>query len=133
MSALLIAVSMGGAAAAGITGFVGYRLRQKNKNFRYRQSQIQSRIDKTEQKKAQAVRELQLALRGKLSELAFRNGGQGAEYVAQRVAEDVFYEWLNHNFGLFHCAMADSHIRITGVKNGHFQYELPEQLKQYKG
>uniref|UniRef100_A0AAU7PFG2 Uncharacterized protein n=1 Tax=Burkholderia phage vB_BgluM-SURPRISE13 TaxID=3159457 RepID=A0AAU7PFG2_9VIRU len=133
MNALLIAVSMGSAAAAGITGYVVYRMRNKNKNARQKRAQIQRRLDGMERKRKLAVAELNKLLGAKLSDLAYSNGGTGALHAAQQIAEEVFYDWLNHNFGLFYCAMADSHIRITGVRNGFFQYELPDQLKQYKG
>lgn len=133
MSALLIAVSMGSAAAAGFTGYVGYRFRGRDKSLRQKRAQMQKRFDGQERKRKQAVAELNKLLNARLSDLAFSNGGTGATIAAQHLAEEVFYEWLNHNFGLFNCAMADSHIRITGVRNGFFKYELPDQLKQYKG
>jgi len=133
MNALLIAASMGSAVAAGVTGYIVYRVRDKNKHFRQRQTQIKKRLDAADRKRVQAVDELQKLLHARLSDLAFSNGGSGATIVAQKVAEDVFYDWLNHNFGLFYHAVADSHIRITGMKNGFFQYELPEQLNQYRG
>lgn len=132
MNALLIAASMGSAVAAGVTGYIAYRVHDKNKEVRQKQAQIKRRLDAAERKRVQAVDELRKLLHARLADLAFSTGGSGATIVAQKIAEEVFYDWLNHNFGLFYCAVGDSHIRITGMRNGFFQYELPEQLNQYK-
>lgn len=131
MNALMIAVSMGSATAAGITGYIVYRVRNKNKSVRQHQAQLRKRMDGIERKRKKAVEELQQLLRNGLTDLAYSNGGSDATYAAQGIAEAVFYDWLNHNFGLFQYAMADTHIRITGFFKGQFTYELPDQLNQY--
>ncbi|YP_009212956.1 hypothetical protein AVU38_gp107 [Ralstonia phage RSL2] len=110
-----------------------YRHKQNNKQVRYNTAKFVVLADNQDKKRVKAVQELNKTLRHKLDTFAFEGRGMGAMIVAQRIAEEVFYEWLNHNFSLFYCAMADSKIEIYGTHNGFFQYRLPQQLEQYKG
>jgi hypothetical protein len=131
MGALEMFIGLGSASVTCLACMVAYRARQKKKRNYHYQYQIQVKRDGLHQKRKKAVKELQMLLRAALTDLAYSNGGQGATYAAQGIAEAVFYDWLNHNFSLFYCAAADSYIRITGTHKGQFTYELPDQLNQY--
>ncbi|BDD79398.1 hypothetical protein [Burkholderia phage FLC8] len=130
-------VGMSGAIAAVVSGIMAYRHKQNNKRARFKDYKFVVVADTGERKRRDAIRELNKTLRHKLDSYRMENpdvtGNMTGMMVAQRIAEEVFYEWLNHNFGLFYCAMADSKIEITGSHNGFFQYRLPQQLEQYKG
>lgn len=133
MDALLSTVCMGSAVVVGTISYTVARLRNKNKDERQKRKQVKHRLDAMDRKRVQAVDELKKTLNNKLADLRHNVKGQLAMIAAQRIAEDVFYEWLNHNYGLFNCSMGDCHIRITGTHNGFFQYDLPDQLTHYKG
>lgn len=131
-------VGMASAIAAFVSGVMIYRHKQNKKRFRYNNYKFINVIDTEERKRKDAVRELHKTLRYKLDLFRMDNpnvtaGTSSGMIVAQRIAEEIFYEWLNHNFALFHCAMAESRIEIIGTHNGSFQYQLPHQLEQYKG
>lgn len=84
--------------------------------------------------RAGAVGSLNRELQDYLTSIPNHRRGVGVLHEAQHVAERIFYDWLNRHFNLFNfSAMAESKVRITGVKNGLLTYELPDQLNQYIG
>lgn len=128
MTSLQLAVVVGIAAVA-VTATYGFiRTYRNGKQQRIRRRQVESRIQAQNEKKAEAVLELEGALKAKLEEFTPTKGLE-ALLLAQKAVEAVYFEWLNENWHLF--SMGACNVRIAGIAKGEFEYELPDELKQY--
>jgi predicted type IV restriction endonuclease len=101
-----------------------------SKSDREKRKQVQSRIDRDNAKRRESATELEKLLTEKLAELRPPSEGREALIEAQKALETVFYNWANNYWDLF-ALCHDSNIHITGIKNGQFIYDLPDNIKKY--
>lgn len=113
-----------------ITGLSVLRVYIKDKDQRAQRQQVDARTTRDKAEKIRLVAELDLRLNTILIDISQRYQGLEALKLARRKVEVVYYEWLNENSGLFYAG--DEVVRISGVRNGFFNYELPSSLKQYR-
>jgi hypothetical protein len=130
MSNLHYAVSFAFATVGVVAVFVVVRTIRGSKEEREKRRQIQSRIDREEVKRRESALELEKLLTEKLKELRPPSDGRNALVEAQKALEDVFYKWAGNYWDLF-ALCHSSNIYITGIKNGEFVYDLPDNIKKY--
>jgi hypothetical protein len=131
MSALWMTVGIVSPAAAVICGMGLLRQLRGNKNERQKQAQIKRRLEASDRKRKIAVSKLEYELTAALAKCSIKNYGQSALIEAQKLAEEIFFKWLAENYGLFHCAFAESRIHVE-YDNKRYYYWLPDQLQPYQ-
>lgn len=94
-----------------------------------KEAQIKYRINMDNNKKGLAVSQLERLLDDSLIDIAQRYKGVDALQRARRSVEKIYYAWLADHAHLFY--VGEPPVRITSVRNGFFQYELPDHLKQF--
>ena len=132
MTGTEVAVSLG-FAIVGIVTYGGVlHFYRSGKNEREKRRQVQSRIDRDDAKRAEAINVLEEDLKRCV---CGHNPNEGMISLvrAQKALEDTFKDWLNEYWDLFYnfSLLADSRIDIVGIKDGTFKYELPDALRQY--
>jgi predicted nucleic acid-binding Zn-ribbon protein len=130
MSNLQYAVSFAFAVVGVTAVFVIVRSIRGSRQEREKRKQVQSRIERDNVRRRESVMELDKLLSNKLAEVRPPSEGRETLTEAQKAIESVFYNWMNKYWDLFNLCH-DSGIYITGIKNGQFVYDLPDNIKKY--
>lgn len=130
MNALTISVGLLSGAVGLFVYFVFLVTVRDSKERKSRQKQIQSKIDRDNAMRHEVALKLNGLLSNKLEEMPPPSGGMDALLETQKALENVFYEWANENWNLFHLC-PDSRISVVGVRNGSFVYELPDCVRRH--
>lgn len=130
MNRLQLAVSVAPAIVLIVFGFKKAKhMYREFQDQRIKQHQIATRVNRDNDKKVAAVQSLETRLKSALLDVNNHLIGYPALRAASIKVESVYHEWLCEYYGLF--LPTDASVRISGIHNGFFQYELPSELKQF--
>lgn len=119
------------ATVLGVVAIIAYacRIYSTRRDQSVKEAQIKYRIEKDNHTKGLAVAELEKELNESLIDIAQQYSGVEALQKARRKVEHIYYVWLSDYCHYFF--VGEPPPRITSVRNGYFQYELPDHLKQF--
>ena len=132
MTGLHLAVSVGFGLVGVAFYFGGRMLFRTEKRMKKEREKAMEHNAIVDTKRVAAVLDLEDRIKVALTVGPEPSSGFAALVTMQKDLEKVFYKWLSEQKeGLFY-VLSEDMIRVSGISNGAFKYELPESIRKFK-
>lgn len=131
MTDLHVAASIGFGVVGVLIGVMARRVWRAEMKMRERTQQVKFRRDREDDLCRQSVARLCELLDAELVKCPTPNVGLSALRTTQKMLEDVYWKWLAVEAEYFNIAYDDT-VKVVGIHNGMFRYELPATMQKYK-
>lgn len=132
MTGLHFAVSVGFGLVGLAIFYCGNKIANVEKKMKKERERTAAYNAKVNVKRVEAVADLEVRISVALVSGPPASNGFAALVSVQKTLEGVFYNWLSEQQNGLFDVLCEDMIRVSGISNGSFKYELPESIRKFK-